>query len=208
MSRRLSVGVGVGVVAVAALIVWRGTAPRANAASPAALALSASALDAGSIRAEFGSLANAAGLANAAATAPSSSSSSSSASDNVAQLPEFAPGTRLADGSPVPPLPEISPKTVKFGVVLVAYRGAQGAPKIARTRADALEIAKKLAIEAKADFAAAVAQGDSGSVKDLGRVPRGVLEPAPEYALFTMKAGSVSDPIDTPRGFWIVKRTE
>lgn len=201
MSRSLSIGVGLGVVAMAALIVWRGTSPRANAASPAALALTASALDAGSIRAEFGSLANAAGPANAPAP---------ERSDTVdhERLPEFAPGTRLADGTPVPPLPEISPKTVKFGVVLVTYRGAQDAPKTARPKADAFVLAKKLAIDAKADFAAAVAQGDSGSVKDLGRVPRGVLEPAPEYALFTMKTGSVSDPIDTPRGFWIVKRTE
>ena len=51
-------------------------------------------------------------------------------------------------------------------------------------------------------------RGDSGSIEDLGRVPRGVLEPAPEYVLFTMPAGAVSDPVDTPRGYWIVKRID
>jgi len=35
-----------------------------------------------------------------------------------------------------------------------------------------------------------------------------VLEPAVEYAIFTLPVGSVSDPLETPRGYWIVKRTE
>jgi parvulin-like peptidyl-prolyl isomerase len=43
---------------------------------------------------------------------------------------------------------------------------------------------------------------------DAGTIPRGVLEPTVEYALFTLKPGDVSDPIDTPRGFWIVRRIE
>jgi len=34
-----------------------------------------------------------------------------------------------------------------------------------------------------------------------------VLEPSVEYAVFRLKKGEVSDvPIDTPRGFWVVKR--
>jgi parvulin-like peptidyl-prolyl isomerase len=53
-----------------------------------------------------------------------------------------------------------------------------------------------------------VVRGDNGSSDDVGRIPRGVLEPATEYMLFTMPVGSVSDPIETPRGYWIAKRTE
>jgi parvulin-like peptidyl-prolyl isomerase len=45
-------------------------------------------------------------------------------------------------------------------------------------------------------------------MEDAGRIPRGVLEPAAEYALFTLSPGAVSDPVETPRGFWIVKRIE
>jgi hypothetical protein len=37
---------------------------------------------------------------------------------------------------------------------------------------------------------------------------RGILEPAPEYVLFMLEKDQVSDPVDTPRGLWIVKRLE
>jgi len=36
-------------------------------------------------------------------------------------------------------------------------------------------------------------------------MPRGVLEPAPEYVLFTTVPGDVGGPVDTPTGYWIVK---
>jgi hypothetical protein len=36
----------------------------------------------------------------------------------------------------------------------------------------------------------------------------GILEPAPEYVLFTLGVGAVGGPVDTPRGYWIVKRLE
>jgi hypothetical protein len=105
-------------------------------------------------------------------------------------------------------LPAGSPKTVRFGVILVQYRGAQGAPASARPKDDAMVLAKSLAEAAKLDFKAQVAKGDPGSVDDAGKIPRGVLEPASEYALFTMSPGTTSGPIDTPRGFWIVRRIE
>ena len=47
-----------------------------------------------------------------------------------------------------------------------------------------------------------------GSSDDLGRVKQGILEPAPEYVLFTMPVNAVGGPVETPRGFWIVKRLE
>jgi hypothetical protein len=40
-------------------------------------------------------------------------------------------------------------------------------------------------------------------------MPRGVLEPGVEYVLFTLKKGEVyGEPIDTPRGYWILRRSE
>jgi hypothetical protein len=121
-----------------------------------------------------------------------------------------APGSlgRFPDGRPVPPLPEGSPKHVRLGVVLMTFAGAQGAPPNARPKKDALELATKLASDAKTDFHAAVIRGDSGSSDDIGRMPRGILEPAVEYTVFTMPVGGVSDPIETPRGYWIAKRSE
>jgi parvulin-like peptidyl-prolyl isomerase len=96
-------------------------------------------------------------------------------------------------------------------VVLVTYNGAQGiqgAPAKGRSRAEALTLATRLAEDAKTDFKGAVQRGDSGSADDAGTVPRGVLEPAPEAALFSLPVGGVSGVVDTPRGLWIVKRLE
>jgi hypothetical protein len=198
MDRRLSIGVGAAVLLVAVLFVWRANTKRSSDAARAASTAVADASVTASFDAGLGSLDPTALATTGAAQADASAILGA---DSVA-------GTRLPDGSPVPPLPEKSPKTVKFGVVLVTYAGAQGAPPTARPKREALELAKKLAVDAKTDFKGAVVRGDTGSLDDLGRVPRNVLEPAPEYVLFTMPAGGVSEPIDTPRGFWIVKRLE
>lgn len=117
-------------------------------------------------------------------------------------------GALLPTGEPAPTLPEGTPKTVNFGVVLVEYRGAQGATRKARTREEAETLAKEIAGIADKDFAAAVAKGDPGSSADAGVMPRGVLEPGPEHVLFTLAVGAVGGPVDTPRGFWVVKRLE
>jgi hypothetical protein len=119
-----------------------------------------------------------------------------------------AGGTLLISGEVPPPLDAEAPKSVVFGVILVTYRGARGAPAGSRPREAALTMAKELAVEAKADFKAAVAKGDKGSSENLGRMNRGILEPAPEYVLFSLPKGGVSDPVDTPRGYWVVTRIE
>jgi hypothetical protein len=117
-------------------------------------------------------------------------------------------GRKMPDGSDPPPLSSTAPRRVRFGVVLVRYRGAQMAPLDAQGRDDALSRAKLLATLAKDDFAAAVKSGDVGSFEDIGTVKRGVLEPATEYVLFTTPVGWVTDVLDTPRGFWIAKRLQ
>lgn len=115
----------------------------------------------------------------------------------------------LPDGRKVPELPTSAPKSVSFGVVLVTYQGAQSAPRDARSKADAEKRARLLLEEAKRDFAAAVSKGDRGSGSNLGRMQRGILEPALEYILFTLEKGSIyPEPIDTPRGYWIVRRND
>jgi hypothetical protein len=113
-----------------------------------------------------------------------------------------------SNSEPAALLPSGSPKMVRFGVILVQYKGAQGAPPSSRSKDEAFALAHSLAEAARADFKAQVSKGDPGSMEDAGRIPRGVLEPASEYALFTLAAGGVSDPVDTPRGYWIVKRIE
>ncbi|MGD0675380.1 MAG: hypothetical protein ABSC94_08175 [Polyangiaceae bacterium] len=121
-------------------------------------------------------------------------------------------GTTLLDGTPVPPLPPTAPRQVRFGVVLVSYSGAQASEPSARaarrTHGEARMLAAKLLNLAREDFRAAVQQGDAGSADDVGWMKLGVLEPAPEYVLFTLPVDGVGGPVDTPRGLWIVKRLE
>lgn len=117
-------------------------------------------------------------------------------------------GGTLLSGEAPPGLAPEAPKSVVFGVILVQYKGAQGASTKARSREDALALARQLAVEAKEDFKTAVSKGDKGSMENAGRMPRGMLEPAPEYVLFSLPKDGVSDPVDTPRGFWIAHRIE
>jgi hypothetical protein len=137
-------------------------------------------------------------------------------SDLVAPEPErradAGVGAAMPDGTPVPMLPLDAPREVRFGVVLVSYTGAQpsvaGGKPPSRSRADAKALAAKLLATAQQDFHAAVQQGDAGSADDVGRVRRNVVEPAPEYVLFTLPVNAIGGPVDTPRGYWIVKRLE
>jgi len=131
--------------------------------------------------------------------------------ENEPRMDGGAGGT-MFDGSPVPALPMDVARSVRFGVVLVSYDGAQPSPtanrQTPRSKGEARALALKLAETAKQDFHAAVQQGDAGSSDDIGRVKLGILEPAPEYVLFTLPIDGVGGPVDTPRGYWIVKRLE
>ncbi len=117
---------------------------------------------------------------------------------------------RLPDGGAVPELPRGTPKSVRFGVILFRYRGAQGAKKDERPKERAREMAEKALEMAKEDFEEAAKRGDTpGSSANNGRMPRGILEPALEYALFTLDKGEIyGEPIDTPRGYWVLRRVK
>jgi PPIC-type PPIASE domain len=158
----------------------------------------------------------------ASASAPATSSASVAPSASAAPKPAGAeeaeataePGVtdgfeNFPDGGKVPELPASAPARIGFGAVVFTYRGAQGAPSDARTREEAKKRAAEVIELASKDFAAAVAKGDRGSTTDAGRVPRGVIEPPIEYVLFTLEKGKVHpEPVDTPKGYWVVRRNE
>jgi hypothetical protein len=113
------------------------------------------------------------------------------------------------DGGKVPPLPDSAPQRVSFGVIQFSYDGAQFAPKGARSKDQAKQKATSVIELAQQDFSAAVAKGDQGSRSDAGHIPRGMLEPTVEYLLFTLPKGGVyGEPIDTPRGYWVIRRID
>ncbi len=126
------------------------------------------------------------------------------AAASSAESKEFS---RLPDGSLPPPLPAGAPSEVGFGVILFTYSGAQAAPRTARSKAEALELARRHLPAAQTDFEVTAKQGDPGSAPDAGNIPRGILEPPLEYALFTLEKGQTyPQPLDTPRGYWLLKR--
>jgi len=203
MQRWVTVLVGLAVVGLAVWIVVHnfhppepiGRSPRFYAASDAG--------DADALMAAYGD-----------AHAPSDSGEPLLISDLlVANSPaDGSVGMTLPGGAPVPPLPMAVPRQIRFGVVLVSYAGAQPSPGgghvAARSKADAMVLSDRLFVTAQQDFHTAVQQGDPGSADDVGQVKLGILEPAPEYVLFTAAVNAVGGPIDTPRGYWIVKRLE
>lgn len=129
--------------------------------------------------------------------------------DAGADSAESSAFSKLPDGGEVPKLPDSAPKTVTLGVVLFQYRGSQGAARSARTKEEARKKAMDALPLAGKDFDEAVKHGDPGSLTNAGALPRNVLEPAIEYTVFTLKPGELyPEPLDTPRGFWIVRRVK
>jgi hypothetical protein len=204
MQRWVTTCVGVAVVVFAIWVVARNFRP------PEPVGLVAG--DAGSR--EAGATDAAAPPLEASPAGPSDDGGPLFLSDLVANAPrdDAATGAYYPDGTPIPPLPFNAPRQVRFGVVLVSYMGAQpsagGAHPSSRSKADAKAQADRLFAAAREDFHAAVREGDPGSSDDVGQLRTGILEPAPEFVLFTLPVGGVGGPIDTPRGFWIVKRLE
>lgn len=188
---------------VAALFIYR---PTRGGSAPAVTANAAR--DAGAHDASPSQALADAGEAGELAVPGASPDETAGAAAPETPFPTSDAGVTLLSGAVAPPLAGDAPKSVVFGVILLQYKGAQGAPPTARSREAALELAKQLAADARQDFKAAVAKGDKGSIENVGKMPRGMLEPAPEYVLFSLPKDGVSEPVDTPRGFWIVHRIE
>jgi len=191
MQRKTAAAVGVGFVAAIAALAFVARGPGKSERSSAKAAPSTS------------------------AALPTPSASAVASGQGLPELAEDAGATftegfsTFPDGGKVPELPSSAPKLVKFGVVQFAYAGAQGAPRDARSKAEALKRAREALETAQKDFSEAVRKGDHGSTADAGRMPRGVLEPPIEYWLFSLQKGTIHpEPIDTPRGYWIVRRNE
>lgn len=96
--------------------------------------------------------------------------------------------------------------------ILVAYKGATGAgAEVTRTKEQALQRVQSLKqqLAAGANFAdLARAQSDGPSKQNggsLGSFPRGTLVPAFEEIAFTQPVGKISDPVETPFGYHLIR---
>lgn len=100
--------------------------------------------------------------------------------------------------------------------ILISYTGAQRAkPAVTRTKAEALAFAKKLAAELKKDpgkFEDQAKKHSNGpsAVRggSLGKWTKGRMVPEFDAAILKMKIGQVSDPVETPFGFHVIKRID
>lgn len=116
-----------------------------------------------------------------------------------------------ASAAPIAP-----PDAIIAQHVLVAYKGAKRAPKgVTRSKAEAkARAAEALAkIRGGAPFEDVVKEysDDTGSIDrmgSLGKFRRDDMDPAFSAAAFALGVGQVSDPVETPFGFHVIKRTQ
>ncbi len=117
----------------------------------------------------------------------------------------------LVDGpTKVPP---DAPPRIAARHLLVAYKGAVGAdPALRRTREEALERARdaRARILGGADFATVAAEISDGPSAprggDLGAFGQGVMHSRFEATAFRLDLGQVSNIVETPFGFHVIRR--
>ena len=143
----------------------------------------------------------------AASSAPAASAS---ASATTSATP--APSAPAASASSAPVVPE----AVAAQHVLVAYKGAEKAPKgVTRTKAEAKKRAEEVAEKAKsgADFSALVAEySDDPAAKErqgsVGKFKRAAMAKPFSDAAFALAVDQSSGAVETPFGFHVIKRNQ
>jgi len=108
------------------------------------------------------------------------------------------------------------PDAVAAQHVLVAYRGAQRAPKsVTRSKAEAKKRAEEVAAKAKAgaDFTALVAEYSddpeaTSRLGSVGKFTRDKMAKPFSDAAFALAVGETSGVVETPFGFHVIKRNQ
>jgi hypothetical protein len=157
--------------------------------------------------ASTGAPASASAATQASVAVPGASATASTASAASA-APSAPSATSAADAPP--------PDAIIAQHVLVAYRGAKRTPKgVTRTKSEAKARAQEALAKVRAGspFEDVVKQysDDAGSVDRMGSVGkfrRGDMDPAFSGAAFALKPSEVSDVVETPFGFHVIKRTQ
>jgi parvulin-like peptidyl-prolyl isomerase len=126
------------------------------------------------------------------------------------------PPPAAAPSTAAPAAPEAPPESITAQHILVAYRGAKGAPKkVSRTKAEAQKRAEEALAKAKAgeNFIELVKtySDDEGTVERLGSVGRfkrdDMVKPFADAA-FALKVNEISGVVESPFGFHVIKRNQ
>lgn len=112
--------------------------------------------------------------------------------------------------------PEAEPETIAAQHVLVAYRGAKNAPRgIRRSKAEARRLAEEILVKARAgtEFAKLAEEfsddpGSRSNLGNLGKFPKDRMVPEFSGPAFKLREGAISDVVETPFGFHIIKRNQ
>ncbi len=121
-----------------------------------------------------------------------------------------------ASAAPSASAPKVVPDAVAAQHVLVAYKGAKGAPKsVTRSKADAKKRAEEVVAKAKggSDFTALVAEysDDAGSKTRMGSVGKftrdKMVKPFSDAA-FALSVDEISDVVESDFGFHVIKRNQ
>ena len=106
------------------------------------------------------------------------------------------------------------PDEIAASHILIAYKGAERSDAT-RTKDEARKLADEVrgkAMSEGADFAALAEEYSDGPSKtkggDLGAFKKGKMAPAFEEAAFALDVDAISDVVETPFGFHIIKRTK
>lgn len=141
--------------------------------------------------------------------------------------PSPAPAASTSSSAPTAPATPIvsataaasstaTPDAVAAQHILVAYKGAKSAPKeVTRSKADAKKRAEEVLGKAKgnADFSSLVAEytDDPGSKEragSVGKFTRDKMVTPFSDAAFALPVGGVSDVVESPFGFHVIKRNQ
>jgi len=151
-------------------------------------------------------------LAMSAAACDDKSASKSSAADGAASAVSAA-----ASAIAVPPAAAaVVPDAVAAQHVLIAYKGADKAPKgVTRTKADAKKRAEEVVAKAKGgtDFSALVSEySDDPAAKErqgsVGKFTREKMAKPFSDAAFALKVDEISAPVETPFGYHVIRRNQ
>jgi len=142
--------------------------------------------------------------ASGAATAPASAAVTASATPS-------ATATVSATAAASAPAPD----WITAQHVLIAYKGAKNAPKnVTRTKAEAKALAEKVRDEAKTtpfeDLVGKYSEdpGSKDRLGSVGKFTRDKMTKAFSDAAFALKVDQVSDVVETPFGFHVIKRNQ
>jgi hypothetical protein len=151
-----------------------------------------------------------------AAPGPSSTSAPATSTGSTDQFGPRADLAQQPDGVPVRPAP-VEREIAGAMHILIAYKGAENAPKtITRTKEDARKRAETALNELKKDeskFAELVKKYSDDAISKpadgrLGNFERNAMPATFSDACFSMKVDALSDVVESPRGFHIIKRTK